>query len=370
MDSEGTGTALSVAAPQQTQVSVYDRVDPLAFIAQFGKVYAMTKAGGCRTEQDGQLMALICLTERKTIFQIAKRYHLMDGKLVVKSEQMLSDFKKAGGQVEWINDGSDGQAASLKLTDWNKVTATYSFTIDRARKAGYIKDKSNWEKRPDQMLRARCVSDLMRMQWPEISDGDYTQDEIEDALNSGNVIVTTATTVTPKVEDSTATTTSAPATRGRKKAADTAAASAATTVTEPAKPAAVADETVIDAEIESPASQVGVTASASGSVTATVSNSTEPVPFDNPTATLSSEQAHTEQVQEMELALKITSGIRHLGWKHDDILRMVNGKKNTNCASFTEFDADTQKSLWGNMIATAQKNNIDLDNLVRTSPTP
>lgn len=362
MDNEGTGTALSVAAPQQTQLSVYDRVDPLAFIAQFGKVYAMTKAGGCKTEQDGQLMALICLTERKTIFQIAKRYHLMDGKLVVKSEQMLSDFKKAGGQVEWINDGSDGQAASLKLTDWNKVTATYSFTIDRARKAGYIKDKSNWEKRPDQMLRARCVSDLMRMQWPEISDGDYTQDEIEDAINSGNVIVTTATTVTPKVEDSTSTT-SAPATRGRKKAADTAAASAATTVTEPAKPAAVADETVIDAEIESPAPATAVPV-------VTASTVTEPVPFDNPNSTLSSEQAHTEQVQEMELALKITSGIRHLGWKHDDILRMVNGKKNTNCASFTEFDADTQKSLWGNMIATAQKNNIDLDNLVRTSPTP
>lgn len=354
MSDVDVGTELSTEQDMNRQIHVYDRIPPITFIDRFGKIFAMTKAGGCKTEQEGQLMALACLTERKTIFQIAKRYHLMDGKLVTKSEAMLSDFKKKGGKVEWIKDGTDGQSATLKLTGADGVTQTYTFTIDMARSAGYVKDGSNWKKRPDQMLRARCTTDLMRMQWPEISDGDYTEDEIEDSLRGGPPQVT----VVSEPRTSTVKTTDASATRSRSKK-PTIIETTATRVDDTANTSSTSSEesvshsseTIIDAETEP---------TTSSATPAPDAAAVEAAPFDVSPERLS-EQAHSEQVEEMSLTLKITAGIRQLGWQHDDILKMCNGRFNSNFSGFSEFPQDAQQKLLDNIIATAKKSNITLD---------
>lgn len=183
-------TALAERSDSQTtalSTTVFDRMDPLQFIDVMGKAFGMSGAGGCKNEQQGKVMALACLTERKNVFQIAREYHLIDGKLSIKSETMLIRFKKAGGIVKWINNGIDGKEARLELSK-DGITVEYQFTIEMAKKAGYIKKDSNWDKRPDQMLRARCISDLIRMQWPEISDGDYTEEEVADIIETTAVV--------------------------------------------------------------------------------------------------------------------------------------------------------------------------------------
>lgn len=163
-----------------TALAVYDRVEPMDFIEKMGKTFALSGAGGCQTESDGRLMALACLCERKTIFEISRRYHLMGGKLVMKAETMLGDFRRAGGTHRWINDGDDGQTCTLELTDPRGNVGTTTMTIGKATAAGYVKSGSQWTKRPDQMLRSRCITDGVRKLCPEISSGEYVEEEVED----------------------------------------------------------------------------------------------------------------------------------------------------------------------------------------------
>jgi len=180
MSEEGT-TALATITERQRTAMVYDKIDPIQFVETMGKAFAMSGAGGCKTVGDGQVMALACLCEGKTIFEIARRYHLIEGKLALKSESMLADFRAQGGKHEWIKDGINGIEAVIRLTGPDKTVIECSMTIERAKTAGYVKLGSNWTKRPDQMLRARCITDGIRMGWPEIAC-DYSVEEVEDGF--------------------------------------------------------------------------------------------------------------------------------------------------------------------------------------------
>ena len=60
---------------------------------------------------------------------------------------------------------------------------THTFTIDDARTAGLLND--NWTKMPKPMLRARCSSELARIEYPDLLAGLYTPEELRDA-NNGN----------------------------------------------------------------------------------------------------------------------------------------------------------------------------------------
>lgn len=296
-------TLVTIDDTTEVSTSVYDRVDPMDFIEKMGKVFGMTGAGGCKTEADGKLMALACVSERKTIFQIARRFHLMDGKLVVKAEAMLADFKKLGGQPRWIKNGTDNIEAELELT-LDGVTVSYAFNINTAQKAGYIRPKSNWEKRPDQMLRSRCITDLIRMQWPEISDGHYSEDEVAD------VVETTATVVRP-------TRTKAEV---EKRAVELKTMANART-----------DETIIDVQSE-PSKLI-------------VESSTESPPFDvesqlgdanESNIPSSADSAFQTNVMEIELLLP------KCGWTAADILPHYNKKFGTECAEFGQFNDEQQ----------------------------
>ncbi len=57
-----------------------------------------------------------------------------------------------------------------------------SWTIEQAITAGLVggaKDKDNWKNYPENMLRARCISNMARMLFPEPINGMHTIDEIE-----------------------------------------------------------------------------------------------------------------------------------------------------------------------------------------------
>ncbi len=234
-----TSTALAVSEETTTVVStsVFDKFQPMEFIEKMGKAFSRCGAGGCKNENDGMVMALACLTQKKDIFEIARQYHLIDGKLVTRADEMLARFKRAGGDVKWLKNGTDGLEAELQLSK-DGVTVSCVFTIEKAAKAGYIKDGSQWKKRPDQMLRARCITDLIGMQWPEIKNGDYTEEEMVD------VIETTATVVKSSGGRSKADV--------EKRAAElreTAGGEVVTTTTALPSNATSAPETIVDAEV-------------------------------------------------------------------------------------------------------------------------
>jgi hypothetical protein len=308
---------------RQRTMMVMDRMDPQTFISLMGKSFAQSGAGGCKTTADGEVMALACLCQGKTIFEIARRYHLMDGKLSLKSETMLADFRRLGGTHKWLKDGTDGVTAELHLIGPDKVEVQCSFTIQRAITAGYVKPASNWAKRPDQMLRARCISDGIRMQWPEIAQ-DYTQEEVEDGFSGS---------VPAKIE-------SKPAPKSS--VAKPVTAKPALPVSEPAAGLAVTKDEEI---IEVTAVPVIV---ATAAATAPAETTVEKPPFE-----VAEEKTLTVDVtvpgESDESGLKYDGQfdtnvmdcqilIAKMGWKESDILARFNGKFQTNHSDWSGFD--------------------------------
>lgn len=98
-------------------------------------------------------------------------------------------IKRAGHRfkmVETTNERATFEAA--RLLGRNPVTGereydepiTLTYTIEQARQ-GKLLEKDTWKKDPTSMLRARCSSQLARLEFPDVLMGCvYTADEVED----------------------------------------------------------------------------------------------------------------------------------------------------------------------------------------------
>lgn len=154
--------------------------DPVSFILNMGKSFGLSTMFGVRTVEQGQVLALHCLMTKSSPLSIMQQYHMIEGKLSMKSEEMLRRFSQRGGKWTWISDGRDGKAVIELEKDGRKQTVFYS--LDDAKTAGLLDGKNpNWKTRPQNMLRSRVVSEGMRMFDPESTGGCYTEEELQDA---------------------------------------------------------------------------------------------------------------------------------------------------------------------------------------------
>lgn len=183
----------------------YDRIgDLMGFVKEMGRAIALSKMFGCDSEAQGQVMALECVSRRMPPMTVAERYHLIHGKLSLKAEAMLADFRaKMGGDYRII-ERSDKRAA-IELTlggqqltgefsweDAQREPFIYKFGKDQKEddivqlinsgQASKLKIKSSYAtpRSRMQMLWARVVSDTVRAMAPEVTAGSYTPEEIED----------------------------------------------------------------------------------------------------------------------------------------------------------------------------------------------
>lgn len=162
------------------EVTVYERVDnPLEFAREMGKAMALSGIFGCRNEQQGIVLAMACMSERKNPIELARTYHIIDGKLSMRADAMLAEFRARGGKHRWLATGDDHQRAEIEL-ELNGQKEAVAFTIEDAHRAELVKPKSGWVKFPGEMLRARAISKAIRMIAPEIVAGCYVPEELED----------------------------------------------------------------------------------------------------------------------------------------------------------------------------------------------
>ena len=161
-------------------VSTYDKVnDPMTAATQLGEWIAKSGMFGCERVEQGAILAMQCLVERKAPLELAKHYHIIGGKLSLRADAMLALYRERGGKVQWLQ--FDDQAAKAKWAyDGNNVEIAY--TSDDARRAGLLPARpgSGWAKFPAEMLRARLISKAVRMLSPEVCTGTYTPEELED----------------------------------------------------------------------------------------------------------------------------------------------------------------------------------------------
>lgn len=179
---------------EQKALSVYQKMtDPLAFIEKMGMAIARSGMFGCKNAESGQVLAMTCLSERKSPTEIARRYHIIDGKLSMKAGAMLADFKMRGNKYKVIERSPN--RAAIEMTN-EFQTQVFELTWDEAKlepfvygKAKQIKDNYATPRIRMQMLWARVVSDGVEVMAPEISYGVYTPEEISDYPELSNVSV-------------------------------------------------------------------------------------------------------------------------------------------------------------------------------------
>jgi hypothetical protein len=143
------------------------------------------------TEQAFTLM-MLCQAEGLHPMQALKRYHVIEGRPSMKADAMLGDFQAKGGKVDWkeyTHDRVMGIFHAPGLVNPVEV----AWTMEDAKKAG-LAGKNNWRQYPRAMLKARVISDGVRMAMPEVVSGIYTPEEV------GDFVDTTATREPVKAE--------------------------------------------------------------------------------------------------------------------------------------------------------------------------
>jgi hypothetical protein len=153
---------------------------------------------GCESPEQGQVFALALLCENMTPIEIARKYHIIQGRLTKRADAMLAEFREAGGRHRVIERTSD--VAEIELIDRNGEKNRFRLTFEEVKqeKFPYQKDgrtfKDNWStpRGRMQMLWARVVSDGIRCVAPEIVAGTYTPEEVRDLSPVASPIVAIA----------------------------------------------------------------------------------------------------------------------------------------------------------------------------------
>ena len=108
----------------------------------------------------------------------ARDYHIIQGRHCLKADAMLARFQAAGGKIIWHKYTDEIVAAEFSHPASPKPVLV-EWDMRRAKQAG-LGDKDNWRKYPRQMLKARVISDGIRLCFPGVAVGIYTPEEAQD----------------------------------------------------------------------------------------------------------------------------------------------------------------------------------------------
>jgi hypothetical protein len=173
--------------------------DPLDAINKLGMAFYKSGMFGCGNIEQGQILAMTCLTEGLTPLEFQRRYHIISGRPSLRADYMLAEFTKQGGEYKVIERTSETATIELNI---GKRKSVFSFTIAEAMGEEYVYNKlgnegkipkvgpdgkindkackDNWStpRRRAQMLWNRVVSDAIRTICPTVNHGGYTPDEL------------------------------------------------------------------------------------------------------------------------------------------------------------------------------------------------
>jgi hypothetical protein len=170
-------------APLQT-LEVYDRItNPMEAVKALGQSIFKSGLFGCDRPEQGEVLAMQCLTERKSPLELARTYHFIQGQLAIRADALLAKFQMMGGQVQWLErtdikvvaifgkPGSGSAQIVADIEEYKKNGTAY--------KADGKSLKDNWVKWPRRMLTARAISEGVRLVAPECCFGTYVVEELQ-----------------------------------------------------------------------------------------------------------------------------------------------------------------------------------------------
>lgn len=186
----------------ELSVSVYDRIqNPIEAMVILGKSIAESQMFGCSNVSQGVVLAWECLTSRESALSLAKKNHIIDGKLSMKADAMLAEFSERGGAHRILSRTPD--LAAIELTR-NGQPQKFDLSWEAAQREPFIyagkekeivdqldawlaakgqqpkiKTKYRTPRARMQMLWARVVSDGVRAVDPGVNYGRYAPEELD-----------------------------------------------------------------------------------------------------------------------------------------------------------------------------------------------
>ena len=94
--------------------------DPIQAMQIMGEMIAGSGMFGCTKVEQGMVLAMQCLAEGKAPLELAKTYHIIEGKLTMRSDAMLGRYLTSGGKVKWT-ERSDTRVAGIWICDGNEI---------------------------------------------------------------------------------------------------------------------------------------------------------------------------------------------------------------------------------------------------------
>jgi hypothetical protein len=146
-------------------------------IKEMAHYFARSNMFGVSTPEQAFSLLMIAQAEGLHPARALQEYHVIKNKPSLRADAMLGRFQRAGGKVKWIKHEDDGVTA--EFTHDASGTTSVSWDMDRAKRAK-VTGNDTWSKYPRQMLRARVISEGVRLSYPACILGFYTPEEVSD----------------------------------------------------------------------------------------------------------------------------------------------------------------------------------------------
>lgn len=139
---------------------------------------------GIESKQAAFALMMLCQSEGLHPAQAMRRYHIIEGRPSMRADAMQAEFQRQGGRVVWGRSDAELCEATFAHPQHAPDGVTIRVTFAELDKAGVTRGfkgiKDNWRKFPRHMLRARCISEGVRMVLPGVVCGIYTPEEVSD----------------------------------------------------------------------------------------------------------------------------------------------------------------------------------------------
>lgn len=124
-------------------------------------------------EQAATLM-MFSMEKGMSPMQALEDFDIIQGRMVIKSQAALKHFQRLGGTIQYT-EYTEVKVAATGEYKGNSISLDW--TLEKATKAG-LTGKDNWKKHTREMLRNRCVYEIIKAICPEACCGAAMEDDI------------------------------------------------------------------------------------------------------------------------------------------------------------------------------------------------
>ena len=155
-----------------------NEIIPIAQVQVMAKTVAQSGLFGLKNQDQAMTLMLLAQSEQIHPMTALQQYHIINGRPVLKSTEMLSRFQKAGGKIKYLK--SDDKECEIEFTHEMGGTIVLRWDIEKAKTAGVYDSNPVWKKYPENMLRSRCITDGIKAIYPSCLGGFMSDVEAQD----------------------------------------------------------------------------------------------------------------------------------------------------------------------------------------------